>query len=146
MREVFCAQSVAKLVRTWKKFGLPPYSNPRIYLEKKWIFKQRASSMLATLAGRNSQKNGFLVFFGNFWAYVGQPHGHIGWTTLMPFATFNLINPRTNPVNFHKKILRISDFEKWSFLSRPFWFFFCFIPMNISHKLCIRIDRTQFLW
>ena len=25
-------------------------------------------------------------------------------------------------------------------------FFFCFIPMKISHKLYIRIDGTQFLW
>ena len=70
----------------------------------------------------------------------------------MPFATFNPINPRTNPVNFHKKILRIGDFEKWPFLSRPFWIFFqkkiffCFIPIKISHKLCIRMDGTQFLW
>ena len=44
------------------------------------------------------------------------------------------------------------------FLSRPFWFFFqnkkkkiCFIPMKISHKLCVRMDAlegTQFslLW
>ena len=57
VREVFCAQSVTKLVRTWKKFGVPPYSNPRIYLEKKWIFKQRASSMLATLAGAANERS-----------------------------------------------------------------------------------------
>ena len=23
-------------------------------------------------------KNAFFVFLGRFWAYVGQPHGHIG--------------------------------------------------------------------
>ena len=42
-----------------------------------------------------------------FWAYVGQPDGHIGWVTLMPFASTNSTNPRTNPWNFHEKILRI---------------------------------------
>ena len=26
-----------------------------------------------------------------------------------------------------------------------FDFFFCFIPMKISHKLCVRMDGTQFL-
>ena len=52
------------------------------------------------------------MLFSCFWAYVGQPHDHIGWATSMPFAS---INP-TNPWNFHKKILRIGNFEKW-----PFW-------------------------
>ena len=46
----------------------------------------------------------------------------------MPFASFNSTNPRTNPWNFHKKILRIGDFEKWPFLSRPFCF--CFQKKN----------------
>ena len=29
----------------------------------------------------------------------------------MPFASFNPTNPMSDPVNFHKKILRIGDFE-----------------------------------
>ena len=29
------------------------------------------------------------AFFGCFWAFVGQPHGHIRWATSMPFASFN---------------------------------------------------------
>ena len=84
------------------------------------------------------------VFVGCFCPYVGQPHDHIGWATSMPFASINPTNPRTNPWNFHKKILRIGDFEK-----RPFWksaildFFFCLIPMKISHKLCDRMNGTQ---
>ena len=41
-------------------------------------------------------------------------------------------------MKFSQKILRIGDFEKLSF--------FCFIPMKISHKLCVRMDGTQFLW
>ena len=60
-------------------------------------------------------KNAFSVLFGCFWAFVGQPHGHIRWATSMPFASFNPTNPRTNLRNFRKKILRIGDFEKWPF-------------------------------
>ena len=56
-----------------------------------------------------------------------------------------------SPRNFREKILRIGGSEKLSFLSQPFTFFFsrfffCFIPMEISYKLCGRIDGTQFLW
>ena len=38
----------------------------------------------------------------------------------------------------------------WAYVGQPFgfffWknFFFCFIPMKISHKLCDRMDGTQF--
>ena len=50
----------------------------------------------------------------------------------MPFASINSTNPRTNPWNFHEKILRIGGAGKWdffeaailNFLSRPFWIFF----------------------
>ena len=34
-------------------------------------------------------KNVFFVFSGCFWAYVGQPHDHISWVTLMLFASIN---------------------------------------------------------
>ena len=72
-----------------------------------------------------------------FWAYVGQPHGHIGWATSMPLVSINPINPKTNPWNFHEKVLRIGSFEISVVLNRPFWFFlskkekiFCLIPVN----------------
>ena len=55
----------------------------------------------------------------------------------MPCASMNSTNPRTAPWNFHKKILRIGDFEKWPFFESAI---FCIIPMKISHK------GTQFLW
>ena len=70
---------------------------------------------------------------------------YVGWATSMPFASINSTNPRTNPWNFHKKILRIGDFEKLSFFESAILIFFCFIPMKISHKLCVRMDGTQFL-
>ena len=61
-------------------------------------------------------KNAFFVFLGCFCPYVRQPHDHIGWATLMGFASINPTNPRTDLWNFREKISRIGDFEK-----RPFW-------------------------
>ena len=74
----------------------------------------------------------FLAFFGHFWAYVGQPHGHKGWATSMPFASINSTNPRTNPIHFHKKILTFGDFEKHCF----FWVghFDFFLILLHSHE------------
>ena len=64
------------------------------------------------------------AFFGCFWAFVGQPHGHIHWATSMPFASFNPTSPRTNLRNFCEKILRIGDFEKWAFFESAILNFF----------------------
>ena len=97
------------------------------------------------------------MFLALFWAYVGQPDGHIGWVTLMPFASINPTNPRTNLWNFHKKISRIGDFEKrrfwkmailkighFDFFSSKKIFFFCFILMKISPNLYGRLDGSKF--
>ena len=59
-----------------------------------------------------------------FWAYVWQPHDHIGWTTSMPFASINPTNPRNNPWNFHEKILRIGGVENISFFESAILNFF----------------------
>ena len=105
------------------------------------------------LKNRQKQaKNAFFVFFGHFWAYVGQPHDHIGWAPSMPFALINPTNPRTDPWNFHKKILRIGDFEKCTFFEsailnfffRKKNFFFCFFPMKISQILLVSKDGSKF--
>ena len=63
---------------------------------------------------KNRQKTSFL-FLGCLWAYVGQPHDHIGWATPMPFASINSTNQRTNPWNFREIILRIGRAGKWDF-------------------------------
>ena len=76
---------------------------------------------------------------GHFWAYVGQPHGHIDWAKSMPFASINSTNPRTHPAQFGKKILRIDRLAKWGFFESAildFFFskkkiFFCLIPWKI---------------
>ena len=70
----------------------------------------------------------------------------------MPFASCNPTNPRTNLWNFHEKILRIGDFEKWPFLKNGHFgfffpkkkFFFCFILMKISPNLHGRMDGLKF--
>ena len=57
-------------------------------------------------------KNDFFVFLGHFWA------------TSLPFASINPTNPRTNPWNFHEKILRIGGAAKWVFFKSAvlnFW-------------------------
>ena len=85
---------------------------------------------------KNRQKCIFCVF-RPFWAYVGEPHGHIGWATSMPFASINSTNPRTNPWNFHKNYWEFRGLEYGFFLSWPFWILFvkrdiCFISMKTS--------------
>ena len=64
----------------------------------------------------------------------------------MSFASIFLIHPRTNPWNFREKILRIGGNEKLRFLSRTFWIYFCFIPMNISQSFLDTKDGLKFWW
>jgi hypothetical protein len=54
-------------------------------------------------------------------------------------------------MKFSQKILRVDDFEKLSFFESAILefvfgnfldYFFCFIPMKISHKLCDRMHTT----
>ena len=64
----------------------------------------------------------------------------------MPFASINPTIPRTNLWNFGENCSAFGDVKKLSFFeSAILIFFFCFIPMKISHKLCVRMDGTQFL-
>ena len=56
----------------------------------------------------------------------------------MKFSQKNIENWRFWKLTFYW----VGHFE--FFFSRKI-IFFCFIPMKISHKLCVRIDGTQFL-
>ena len=78
--------------------------------------------------GEKQPKNTNIAFFACFWAYVWQPHDHIGWALSMPFASINPTNPRTNSWNFHKKILRIDRVEKWPFFESAILNFFLLHP------------------
>ena len=86
---------------------------------------------LSDISSKTAQKHK-KGFFACFIAYVGQPHSHMGRATSMPFTSINSTNPRTNPWNFHEKILRIGGAEKWGFFESPFRFFFGFISMKTS--------------
>ena len=79
---------------------------------------------LSDISSKTGKKCIFFVFLGHFWGYFRQPHNHIGWATSMLFSSINFANPRTNPGNFHEKILRIGELTISVFLSRPFWIFF----------------------
>ena len=95
---------------------------------------------------KSSQKTQKAHFFACFWAYVGHPHDHISWATPMPLASINSTNPRTNPWNFHEKILKIWRCWKMSFfLRRPFWFSFCFISVK-NPALLYKVSFFSSLW
>ena len=54
-------------------------------------------------------------------------------------------------MKFSQKILRIGNFEKLSFFELAIFKFsfskkqkICFIPIRISHKLCVRMDGTHY--
>ena len=99
------------------KFGLdllPTWPSSHMCLAQKW------------------PKNTKNPFFACFRAYVGQPHNHIGWTRSMPFASINPTNPRTNPGNFHEKILRIGGVENLSFFESAILIFF--FKKNLLHS------------
>ena len=64
-------------------------------------------------------------------SWIGSWVGEIDWceghwcgTCGSTFASINPNNPMINPWNFHKKNLRVDDFEKLRFLRSPFWKFF----------------------
>ena len=64
----------------------------------------------------------------------------------MSFASTNSTHKRTNPWNFHEKILRIDGAGKLPFYESAILnFFFCFIPMKISPNLYGRMDGSK-LW
>ena len=86
--------------------------------------------MWLNVFGREA-KNAFLVLLGRFWAYVWQPHGHIGLATSMPFASFNPTYLRTNPWKFRKNILRIGRVEKLSCFWVGHFDFFASFPWKL---------------
>ena len=62
------------------------------------------------------------------WFLAVNHHNHKNWVpsilTHNLWLIFNSTNPRTNKWNFHKKILRIGDFEKWPFFESAILNFF----------------------
>ena len=86
-----------------------------------------------------------------FWAYVRQPHNHIGWSISMPFASINPTNLRTYPYNFEKNILNWQSWKSQFFFESAILeiflkVFFCFIPMKISQSVISSKDGLKFWW
>ena len=109
------------------------------WCEGHWCGSTFMDVRLSDISPKKQAKNAFFVFLGCFWAYVRQPHDPIGWATLMPFVSINSTNPKTNPWNFHEKILRVGGAGKWGFFESAIlnFFFqekniFCFISMKTS--------------
>ena len=108
-----------------------------------------SSQMLLNCASRQiftckTSKKCIFVFFACFRPYVGQLDDHIGWVTLMPFATIYPTDPRTNPSQFCKKYWELTVLKNVVFLRSHFgiffskknikkhffsiFFFFCLVP------------------
>ena len=75
------------------------------------------TSMWLNRYGRQA-KNAF-VFLACFRPYVGQPDNHIGWVTLMPFASIYHTDLRTNPAQSSQRFLGSKDGSKFWWLH---WF------------------------
>ena len=70
----------------------------------------------------------FLPVFACFWAYVGQPHDHIGWATSMPSHQSILHIQGRIPEIFTKKYWELAKPWKWLlfiFLVFGFWLLGC---------------------
>ena len=115
--------------------SFPRFWRNHSYCRNKWyliwtgcLFSLRWSKKIKMA---DSKKNSFSSS-ACFRAYVRQPHDHISWATPMRFTSINSTNPRTNPWNFHEKILRIGGAGKWGFFWVGHFDFFCFISMKTS--------------
>ena len=73
-------------------------------------------------------------------------HSHIGWGKSMPFASINPSNPRTYPWNFHKKFLRIGNFEKCTFFELAILNFLCLILTKTRQSLLVNKGFSKFWW
>ena len=82
-----------------------------------------------------TQKKQFLPVFE-----LLQSLNHIGWATLMPFASINPTNPRTNPWNF----------KNWRFWKSQYFFnlaifnFLCLIPMKTNQSSFVSKNGSKF--
>ena len=92
----------------------------------------------------------FERLFQHLWCGKHNTHISSSQYSLNALCINQPTNPRTNPWNFHNKILRIGDFEKCTFFKSAIlnfffeFFFFCFIPMKISPNLYGRMDGSKF--
>ena len=129
-----------------------PWDSRTNWCEGYWYSSTYKVVRLSDITSKTDKKCFFWVFW-LFLTYVGQPHNHLSWAVPMAFASINSANPRTNPWEFHEKILRIGGAEKWAFfeaailnfLGRPFWIFFCPISVKNPARL-YEVKKNSALW
>ena len=115
--------------KSWLEKDLVTYSGVHIssdevyckILKKPFIVqKKMIPHMKAKVVsiGKKQAKSAFFVFLDWFWAYVGQPHDHIGWATPMPFASINptTLESRINVPPWINKFLTKPFLQKLYFL------------------------------
>ena len=91
--------------------------------EGHWCDSTNMAMRLSDISSKTGKKMHFWCF-RLFWGLCQTASQPYRLSHVMPFASINSTNPRTNLWNFHKKILRIGGVVKWPFFRRPFWFFF----------------------
>ena len=85
------------------------------WCEGHWFCSTHMAVRLANVSSKTGKKCIFCVFrpFLSLCRPASRPHG---LSKTMPFASINPTNPRTNPWNFHEKILRIDEALKMTFV------------------------------
>ena len=135
-------RSFFKIANSRKNFSKISWIGPWVsridWCEGHWCGSNYMVVRLSDISSKTGKKCIFGVFrpFLSLSLTVSQPS--------MFFASINPTNERTNPRNFHKKVLRIGDFEKEAFFCRPFWNFFCFILMLKGQSLLVSKDGLKF--
>ena len=105
-----------------------------------WCEGYWCGSTYMVVSSKTGKKWFFGVFLGCFWAYLRQPHDHIGWATPMPLASINSTNQKDQSMKFLRK--NIENWWRWKtsfFIVSHFEFFFpkkknclCFFPMKTT--------------
>ena len=89
-------------------------------------------------------KNAFLALF---WAYIGQPDNHIGWTTLHWCPLHQFIPLTQGPtLKFSRK--NIENWRSWKtqFFESAILIFLLNPPMKISQSFLGNKNGSKFLW
>ena len=140
----------------WKYLGLvlAPWMCKIDWCKGHWCGSMYMAMRLSDISSKTAKKV-FFVLLGHFWAYVGEPHGHIGWAKSMPFAS---INQSYYPKDPSRSIWQ-KNIENWPFgKMRFFWVghfgfffrkknnFFLLNPMKNSQRFLDSNDGLKFWW
>ena len=85
-----------------------------------------------------------LALLALFWAYIGQLDNHIGWVTLINFASIYSKKQSTNPWNFHERNIE----NWWAWKTQLLWvatFWFIFQKMLLLHHSLVKIYRLAWM-